>query len=141
MMCASIINQMRLGGSRHFSSCNIQKITDAFQFIKTDIQFSAMGFFKINYRTVCGVNNLRPFYIPSVYFPKIWEKLWKNTLEIIFEYFQSKIVEKFQMINSITTYLIIYIQFYPLYANDSGSVFHHKVDKNWTSIAHLLRIR
>ncbi|XP_070506104.1 putative gustatory receptor 28b [Chironomus tepperi] len=82
--CIRLIAKMRLNGSKYFTSNEIQKMTEVFQLSNTDITFSAMGFFKVNYRMVCG------------------------------------------MINSITTYLIIYIQFYALYANDSGSVFHNK---------------
>lgn len=48
--------KMRLSGSRYFSSEEIQKMTAAFQFTKTDIAFSAMGFFKINYRMLCSVS-------------------------------------------------------------------------------------
>jgi hypothetical protein len=50
---------MRLNGSRYFTSNEIQKMTEVFQLTNTDITFSAMGFFKVNYRMLCGVSFIK----------------------------------------------------------------------------------
>ncbi|KAG5666450.1 hypothetical protein PVAND_014478 [Polypedilum vanderplanki] len=54
--CIRIVIKMRLNGSRYFTSEEIQKMTEAFLFLKNKITFSAIGFFKINYKMLCGVS-------------------------------------------------------------------------------------
>lgn len=54
--CIRYILKMRISGTIFFSPEEIQKMTAAFQFSKTDIKFSAMGFFKISYSMLCGVS-------------------------------------------------------------------------------------
>lgn len=49
------ISKLKITGSRYATCYEVQTFSNGFQCTQSKISFSAMGFFSINYSSLCGV--------------------------------------------------------------------------------------
>lgn len=54
----NFISKLKITGSRYATCFELQTFSNKFQCTQSKITFSAMGFFGINYSTLCGVRIL-----------------------------------------------------------------------------------